>query len=186
MDESFEFLFAAKALVDGEDLRVSTVVPADIPADQTELRLVDSLTFEVGAKADSNPNELEIEASAENLQKVIDFVNARLDTIECPPKPLMQMEIAVEEIFVNICSYAYDNGNGKADVCIISDKTKVTITFTDSGKQFDPTKDVLDIEDYDMDNSIGGLGRFLTFNIADDYSYEYKDGKNILSITKNI
>ena len=58
--------------------------------------------------------------------------------------------------------------------------------FTDSGREFDPTKDVIDIEEYDNENAIGGLGRFLSFNIADEYSYEYKDGKNILTIVKNI
>ena len=60
------------------------------------------------------------------------------------------------------------------------------LTFTDSGKPFDPTKDVLDIDDYDVDNQIGGLGRFLSFEVADSYSYEYKDNNNILRLTKNI
>ena len=42
--------------------------------------------------------------------------------------------------------------------------------------------DVLEIEDYDHDNAVGGLGRFLAFTLADDYSYEYTDGKNILKL----
>ena len=47
LNERFEFFLAAKARVNGEYLRVSAVVPADIPADQTEFRLVDSLTLEL-------------------------------------------------------------------------------------------------------------------------------------------
>ena len=127
-------------------------------------------------------HSMHLEAKTENLA----VINKYLMSLDISDTAKRSLKLMAEEIFVNICSYAYDNGNGKADVCIISDKTKVTITFTDSGKQFDPTKDLLNIEDYDMDNSIGGLGRFMTFNIADEYSYEYKDGKNILSITKNI
>ena len=54
------------------------------------------------------------------------------------------------------------------------------MTFIDGGRPFDPTSDVQEIEDYDHDTRIGGLGRFLTFSVADDYHYEYKDGQNHL------
>ena len=80
----------------------------------------------------------------------------------------------------------YGTRDGGTELEILSDEKTVTMIFTDSGREFDPTKDVIDIEKYDRENSIGGLGRFLSFNIADDFSYEYKDGKNILTIVKNI
>ena len=47
-------------------------------------------------------------------------------------------------------------------------------------RPFDPTKDVLKLEDYDYEHEIGGLGRFLTFTIADDFRYEYTDKENVL------
>lgn len=50
---------------------------------------------------------------------------------------------------------------------------------------FDPTKDLIDIDDYNPDVDIGGLGRFLTFEVADEYHYQYSDGKNIMTIIKN-
>lgn len=89
------------------------------------------------------------------------------------------LHLAAEEMFVNICSYAYDVP-GEVILKITPTDAGVALSFTDSGKQFDPTADLLDIEEYDHEHAIGGLGRFLTFSIADEYRYEYRDGKNTL------
>ncbi|MBQ3417140.1 MAG: SpoIIE family protein phosphatase [Ruminococcus sp.] len=88
--------------------------------------------------------------------------------------------LAAEEIFVNICSYAYDTPD---EVEVGIDLTdRVELCFIDGGKPFDPTADVLNIDEYDHDHRIGGLGRFLVFSVADEYSYEYTDHKNILRL----
>lgn len=125
---------------------------------------------------------LYLEAKTENLA----VINQHLMSLDISAEDKGQLRLIAEEIFVNICSYAYDNDSGKAEVCITADDNQVTLTFIDSGKPFDPTQDIQNIDEYDMDTRIGGLGRFLTFNIADDYSYKYKNGRNILCITKNI
>ena len=99
-----------------------------------------------------------------------------LDVSEDLKKTLL---LAAEEMFVNICSYAYDSV-GEIDLTLMPEDTGIALTFTDSGKPFDPTADLLDIDEYDHEHAIGGLGRFLTFSVADRYNYEYRDGKNIL------
>ena len=90
--------------------------------------------------------------------------------------------LAAEEIFVNICSYAYDTP-GDVIIRLYREQRKITLTFIDGGKPFDPTKNVIDIDEYDHDHAIGGLGRYLAFSIAESYHYEYTDGKNILQLT---
>ncbi|GEM_PF-1021739 len=90
--------------------------------------------------------------------------------------------LAAEEIFVNICSYAYET-IGDVVIKLCQEQDKITLTFIDGGKPFDPTKDVLEIDDYDHEHAIGGLGRYLAFSIAESYHYEYTDEKNILSLT---
>lgn len=92
--------------------------------------------------------------------------------------------LAAEEMFVNICSYAYD-APGDVILKIAPTDGGAALTFTDGGKPFDPTADLLDIDEYDHEHAIGGLGRFLTFSIADDYRYEYRDGRNILYLNFN-
>ena len=153
------------------------------------LSRVDSLNFETGLQETSNADEMDIEASVDNLQQVINFVNARLEAVDCSPKAQMQLELAVEEIFVNIANYAYAPGKGNATVRVEVFKNPVTviITFLDRGIPFDPLKK----EDPDVtlsanDRKIGGLGVFMTKQLMDEVSYEYKDGQNVLTLKKTL
>ena len=50
--------------------------------------------------------ELTLQAVTENLDQVLAFVEENLEEWECPLKVLMQVQIAVEEIYVNIAKYA--------------------------------------------------------------------------------
>ena len=150
---------------------------------------VDTLDFEVSAEKEGNPDELEIEASADSLQEVIDFVDAHLLKVNCPAKPKMQFDLAVEEIFINIANYAYAPGKGNATVRVevSGDPVTVAITFIDRGVPYDPLKK----EDPDItlsadEREIGGLGIFMTKKIMDDIIYEYNNGQNILTLKKTI
>ena len=58
--------------------------------------------------------ELKIKASIENLERVIAFVDEELEQSDCSMKTQMQIDVAVEEIFVNIANYAYNPEIGKA------------------------------------------------------------------------
>ena len=134
-------------------------------------------------------NELDIEADSENLPKVMEFVDRQLEAAGCPPKPQMQISIAVEEIFINIANYAYAPEKGRAIVRVeVSEEPiVVTITFIDKGLPYDPLKK----EDPDVTlpadkRDIGGLGIFLVKKAMDDVTYEYKDGQNILRLKKNL
>ena len=126
--------------------------------------------------------EITVPAQAENLLKVNEIIN---DTQGISDDMRFQLLLMTEEIFVNICSYAYGEGTGDLTFAIDVSGDSVSLTFSDSGTPFDPTSGVIDIDDYDHENTIGGLGRYLAFEIADDYAYKYEDGRNILCITKN-
>ncbi len=134
-------------------------------------------------------NELKIEAVPENLEELLAFLGERLEATDCAPKARMQLEVAVEEIFVNIASYAYSPEIGKATVRVevSDDPLCVTITFIDHGVPYDPlAKEDPDVTLSAEERGIGGLGIFMTKQLMDDVVYEYKDGKNILRIKKSI
>ena len=134
-------------------------------------------------------NELDIEAVKENLDEVQEFVNERLKKVNCPMKTLTQVGVAVEEIFINIASYAYAPNRGRAVVRVeVPEKPAcVTITFIDHGVPYDPlAKDDPDVTLTAEERGIGGLGIFMTKMIMDDIAYEYHDGKNILSLKKSL
>ena len=141
------------------------------------LETVDTLTF--------SRDELTIEAEADHLDEVQMFLNERLSKADCPPKALMQIGLAVEEIFINIASYAYAPKKGSATVRVELIPNGVSITFIDRGIPYDPLKKAdPDVTLSAEERNIGGLGVFLTKKLMDDVRYEYRDGQNILTMTK--
>ncbi|MBO4819652.1 MAG: anti-sigma factor antagonist [Firmicutes bacterium] len=153
------------------------------------LKKVDDLYFDPPAFEAESGNELDIEAEESNLHKVLDFIDKHLDAVDCPPKVKMQIEVAVEEIFVNIASYAYapDKGRATVRVEVSPEPITVTITFIDQGIPYDPlAKEDPDVTLKAEDRPVGGLGIFMVKQTMDDVTYEYKDGKNILRIKKSI
>lgn len=133
--------------------------------------------------------ELRIEAKVDNLQKVLSFVDAEMEALGCTPKAIMQMDIAVEEIFVNIAHYAYAPGSGHAVIKVDNDAdpTSIVVSFADEGMPFDPlARDDPDTTLSADERRIGGLGIFMVKKGVDDIHYEFKDHQNVLTIRKNV
>ncbi len=133
--------------------------------------------------------EMTIEAKVENIPVVTEFVDGQLEVHGCSMKAQMQIDIAIDELFGNIANYAYETGNGAVTVRVElkENPLSVVITFIDNGVPYDPLKK----EDPDVtlsaeEREIGGLGIYMVKKIMDGMDYEYRDGQNILKITKNI
>ena len=128
-----------------------------------------------------------IEALPENLPLATEFVDAFLEARDCPMKTQMLFDLCVEEIFVNIANYAYPDAAGAVGIHIAEKNGVVTIIFTDSGIPYDPLKKKdPDVTLSAKDRQIGGLGIFLVKKNMDSVSYRYEDGKNVLTMTKQI
>ncbi len=136
-----------------------------------------------------NANELELDAVPENLQELQSFVEEHLEAADCPARAEMQIGVAVEEIFVNIASYAYapETGKTKIRVEVSEEPVTVTITFLDHGVPYDPLAKADPNTKLPAEKrQIGGLGVFLTKKLMDDVSYEYRGGQNILTLKKKL
>ena len=132
-------------------------------------------------------NKITVEATLENLQTVIDFATEQMEARDCPMKTSMQVELVVEELFVNIASYAYQPEIGPATFCMEFEEnpSAVLMTFIDGGRPYNPLErtdpdTTLPIEERD----VGGLGILLVKKNVDEISYRYEDAKNILSMKK--
>ena len=142
-----------------------------------------------GGETSLKTYELDIMAENDNLPQVQSFLGECLEKVDCPAKAQMQMELAAEEIFVNIASYAYAPEKGRAVVRVevSDDPVTVTLTFIDQGIPYDPLKrKEPDVTLPAEERGIGGLGIFLTKKTMDDVSYEYRNGQNILTLKKKI
>jgi sigma-B regulation protein RsbU (phosphoserine phosphatase) len=133
---------------------------------------------------DNAAKKLEIKASLENLNTVLDFVNTELEQRGCPRDIQGKIEIAVEEVFVNIANYAYSPGVGNA-VIYISVADKTVIRFEDTGRPYNPLeKAAPDLDKPLMERDIGGLGVFLVRKLMDSVEYARVEDRNVLVMTK--
>ncbi|MBP5153764.1 MAG: SpoIIE family protein phosphatase [Lachnospiraceae bacterium] len=137
----------------------------------------------------SRGDVLEIPAETENLPQVTAFAERVMEKAGASPKVRMQAGLAIEEVFVNIASYAYAPGSGSVRVSARTeeDPAQVVFVFEDSGRPYDPlAKDDPDVTLSGEERPIGGLGIYMTKKMMDEVSYEYKEGKNILTLRKRV
>ena len=131
--------------------------------------------------------ELTLEANTENLEQVLDFVNGLLEEKKCPMNLVFELDIAVEELFVNIAHYAYTPRVGEATIQVSFEEKKAVITLIDGGIPYNPwAKKDPDITLSLEERQIGGLGIYMVKNSMDEVDYSYEDGKNIVTIKKNL
>jgi len=130
--------------------------------------------------------KLEIEANIDNLNKALEFINTELEQRGCPEDIQGKIEVAVEEIFVNIANYAYSPDSGNA-VILISVNDNAVIRFEDTGRPYNPLeKPEPDLDKPLMERDIGGLGVFLVKKLMDKVEYERVGNKNVLILQKHL
>lgn len=129
-----------------------------------------------------------LNADISQLNNIFSVIDDILSGYEISPKSIMQLKLVIEEIFSNICNYAYDD-DGKVELNLDFKENILTFTisFIDEGKSFNPIlNDNPDITLNSDDRNIGGLGIFIVKKNVDDINYEQVDGKNILTIKKRL
>lgn len=133
--------------------------------------------------------ELELEARRELLDDVLLWMDAITEPYNVPRRTFVQLHVCVEELYVNICNYAYGGEIGwvklLADVEIRDGIPVFKMIFMDKGVPFNPLEHIdpditLDAEE----RNIGGLGILMVKKRMDSFTYEHKDGCNIVTIEK--
>ena len=122
--------------------------------------------------------------------KAREILSAILETPEiasCSMKETLVLQLACEEIVMNVTSYAYPEDAEDFLEVDIQKTDRITIRFEDGGVPFNP----LERKKPDTglswkERSIGGLGIFLIRRKMDDVRYAYEDNKNVLTIEKVI
>ena len=98
----------------------------------------------------------------------------------------LRLELIIEELFLNICNYAYEDEGDIIIQCLIEENPlRTIIIFIDDGIPFNP----LEKEDSDLslnadEREIGGLGLTIVRKNVDDLEYKYENNQNILTFTK--
>ena len=123
-----------------------------------------------------------------DMSKFSSFMKSVLEKLDIEKSLARQLRLAVEEAVVNVIDYAYPPGQeGDIEIRIMSDGSTLKTIIIDSGVAFDPTaKEKADTSLSAEDRQIGGLGILLVRELMDAINYERENGKNVLTLIKNI
>jgi serine/threonine-protein kinase RsbW len=127
---------------------------------------------------------IKLTSDMENLGHLASFVSECARDQGMTPERAGELQVALEEAFVNICRYAYADGPGDVEVNFFSEGDNTVIEIIDSGTPFDITvQELPDITADIHERKIGGLGCLLIRKLMDRVVYRREDGKNILRFT---
>ena len=131
---------------------------------------------------------LKLTADMKNLPLFIEKIGGCVEKMNFEHSAVMQIELAFEEVIVNIINYAYpDVEDGSIEVSCIQKDGCMVIEITDSGIPFDITA----AGDPDTDapvekRKIGGLGILFVKKMMDEVRYRRDGDKNIVTLIKKI
>lgn len=130
--------------------------------------------------------EMTCAAHIDNLEQVLDFTGKCSSHFGLDEKRKFGLLVAVEEAFVNVCHYAYPEGEGDVDLICEGGGNTFVVTIKDRGVAFN----VLSLPKPDItsdvtERKVGGLGIYFIRKLTDDVSYRREDGKNILRMVLN-
>lgn len=148
------------------------------------------LALEVGVSPERKA-QIVVPADVDELVAVFDFINAELDRRLCPSRVQGLLDVAVEELFVNSCSYAYEGTDSDVEpyvrvTCSYSaNPVSVTVEIIDEGVPFDPLAqpdEAIDASATLDDIGIGGLGILMAKSSVDEMRYERVGDTNVVTL----
>ena len=131
--------------------------------------------------------KIRVAATKENLETVTAFLDEILDEKDCPLKVRLQIDLALEEMYINIANYAYTPKIGEMELRVAFDEAgrELTMVLIDSGIPYDPlAKKDPDVTLSADKRKIGGRGIYLVKKTMDSMMYERRDGRNIVTMKK--
>ncbi len=123
---------------------------------------------------------MKVDVTLDNVTLLTEYIEDTISEAGAPMSAMIKMNIALDEIFSNIVKFS---GASYADITCSVENSSIYLVFEDDGTKYNP------LEKADPDTNltaeerdIGGLGIFMVKKSMTDISYEFKDGKNILSL----
>jgi sigma-B regulation protein RsbU (phosphoserine phosphatase) len=122
------------------------------------------------------------------IPQLSEFIEGICEELNLDMSITMNLNLALEEAVVNVMEYAYPSDiQGDVTINAIANDTRLVFIIIDSGIPFDPTKkEKVDTTLSAEERPIGGLGIHLVRELMDSVDYEYRDCKNILTLSKSI
>lgn len=122
-----------------------------------------------------------------SLQPMFEFVSEFLETRDIPSSNAFALQLILDELFTNVLKYR-TGGEDTVAVRIGLEGERLVLSFVEFGVE---PFDITGIPDPDLSAPIherraGGMGIYLVKRMADDVSYEHRDGVSVTTITKKV
>lgn len=131
---------------------------------------------------------LKVETRHDELQRVSAAIEDYGLEVGLPLGLVFKINLALEEIVINVMNYGHDGGLHEIEILLASDDDTLTIDIIDDGRPFDPLNDapIPDTSAELEDRNIGGLGIHLVCEMMDDVRYRREEGKNRLTLVTSL
>lgn len=146
------------------------------------------LALEFGATPDAT-GSITLPATLDHMSEAMKLVTEQLELRLCPVSTQHKVEIALEELFVNVCNYAYANQDEPGEVTVSyqyrPNPRSISVELRDQGMPFDPVRrqDPTKPESI-QEATIGGLGIFMVKRSMDAFDYRREGDTNIVTFRK--
>jgi len=129
-------------------------------------------------------SQVELPVRIESLDRFRETVSGCAERIGISRQRIADIELALEEILVNIIHYAYPGKTGTAAVNCRADNDRLIIEVVDKGIAFDVLSTAApDLAADITEREVGGLGIFLVRKLMDDVQYRRENDSNVLALT---
>jgi sigma-B regulation protein RsbU (phosphoserine phosphatase) len=131
-----------------------------------------------------------VKADIACLDELNAFIGRELDDGGCPEPVRGKIDLAVEEVFVNIARYAYQDTGGEVTVDCrvepVQGNMTMTLAFKDAGRAFNPLEYPLPDTSLPLDErQAGGMGLLIVKKTMDTIQYSREKGMNCLEFSKS-
>lgn len=130
-----------------------------------------------------------ITTDVKNWDKIYEFITKYFKKNNLSKKSIYKILISTEEIFSNILHHSCSESGDEIEISTDFDPLEniASVVFKYGGMEFNPLgKELPDISLPPYKRKLGGLGLLIVKKFADDVTYKYSGGKNILEISKKI
>ena len=133
-----------------------------------------------------NEQEITVVATTEQIPFISDFIEGSMRFAGFNSQKIMEVQLAAEEACTNVAKYAYPGKDGMIHIVARVAGDRLDLIFEDWGIPFDPTAHAVALSQASSeDRPIGGLGIHLIRSYVDGMYFEFRDGKNALTLVKN-
>ena len=124
-----------------------------------------------------------LENDLQELRVLTELLQSFLRPYDMPGTTRYALELSLEEIFVNIVSYAYEDGDRHpVQLEVTVDSDMIEMTFVDEGRPFNPLAVENSRQMPPSEHDVGGLGISFVRHMRDMMEYQRQDERNILRL----